>query len=292
MDRYQLKYGTDYTSVKVQQEPGGKSSINLGWQEPKVSKYGNQTDSRGSNRDDRNDYRSDPVKGRGGRDYQYSDADYTNEYSAPEPRGAKKPSGKAANLRNYDETYEDRNYGDSGRGYEPQPSNERGYDYGRGTGRKVVDRNYEEPDRGYEKKASGYERGGNEKRNDPYGKSNERCYNDSGRERNHDTYGRGYQESPVEDYGRNTEKRQPYAGRSNADLDRGSREQEYERPVDNRRRRDDDYSSNNYGGNNYASNNYSQQESDLNPRRTAKQPPKTSVKVQNPPGGQSSFIFG
>lgn len=265
MERDILKYDTDFTSVKVQQAPGGKSSINLSWQPEKGSKYGQP----GPNRDD---YRNNGPKGRGG---QYEEPIQDDYYSA-QSRGVKKPPSRGNKYRNYENPDEDRQY-DSGRGYE---TNERAYENPRSAyQKKVPERNYDEYERTYNEPVRNQRREPDPYTREDYGRNNY-TREDPGR----NEYAREPRNNyPREDYGRNEpddygrpEKKQ--SGRmSKADIDRRVRENE-ERP-DNRRREDYNYPKNNY-------------EDDLNPRRNPNQPAKTSVKVQNPPGGQSSFIFG
>ena len=296
MDREQLKYGTDYTSVKVRQEPGGKSSINLGWQDPKRSKYAHQVEGKSYQRGERNDYskgveqehdyRYEVPKKSNNREYQYSD--YNSEYLPSESKNTKAGGRGNEYEKNYDAGYNEytgnyeRNY-DSGKGYDRnyeysqgsdknyeyrrvnernietgKQNNKRNEEYTRGKGK-----NYEEPDRGYERNYNDYGRGGA----DSYGRNAER--------------NNGYAE---EEYGRgNQNRRQPQGERQgNVEYEREYRGQENERS--NYNRRNDDYG--------YTRNNYTSNEPYYNDRRPSKQQPKTSVKVQNPPGGQSSFIFG
>lgn len=278
MERDILKYDTDFTSVKVQQAPGGKSSINLSWQPEKGSKYGQQ----GSNRDD---YRNNAPKGRGG---QYEEPVQDDYYSA-QSKAVKKPPSRGNKYRNYENPDEDRQY-DSGRGYETYENPRSTYQ------KKAPERNYDEYERTYNEPVRNQRREPDPYAREDYGRNNytredpgrsnytredlgrnEYARESNARESNsRNNYTReDYGRNEPDDYGR-AEKRQ--SGRmSKADIDRNIRENE-EKP-DNRRRDDYNYSKNNY-------------EDDLNPRRNAKQPPKTSVKVQNPPGGQSSFIFG
>ena len=81
-----------------------------------------------------------------------------------------------------------------------------------------------------------------------------------------------------EDYARGQiDNRRKEGGRYQADNERSQQEYNYERnPEINRRRDDGRYNA--------------QYEPEFSDRQKPK--PKTSVKVQNPPGGQSSFIFG
>jgi hypothetical protein len=290
MDREQLKYGTDHTSVKVRQEPGGKSSINLGWENPKKAKGRQDLRPQGYERDDyyRNQepvYESKPEsRSRANRDYQPNveyEPDHYNDYG-------KKPTRNNPQSRGYEEEYEDRN------AYN-KPS-QRTYEYDRNQdSTRKPDKKYDEyarsnyneydrPEKNYDEyerpeKTYDYSRGNEVRNNRGNPRNTEYVRDEYARNDVRDDYGRN-EYTRDDDYSRNNDRKGLNSRGNKVDSSRGY--QEYDRETTYNRRNDEDpYSSNPY-----------QYEPDSNGRRQAKPKPKTSVKVQNPPGGQSSFIFG
>ena len=283
-NREHLKYGTEFTSVRVRQDPGGKSSLNLGWEDPKKSKNIRPGDSKFYQQDDRSNINRE-----------YEDPVYESRNTANKSRGNRDPSD------HYSE-YSDAKKKPVRNNYAREEENERNNDYGRGN-----ERNYEYS-RGNPKKTDARRA---ENKYDEYARPNERTYEEPQREKNYyegrsNEYGRnpnknrGYareeygrdeyarDEYARDDYARDEHPREDYArgqidnrrkegGRYQADNERSQQEYNYERnPEINRRRDDGRYNA--------------QYEPEFSDRQKPK--PKTSVKVQNPPGGQSSFIFG
>jgi hypothetical protein len=302
MERHQLKYGTDFTSVKVKQEPGGNSSINLAWggpgraQKPQAARdeVYREADA-GYNAGPRynpSKYAANPYDDETSGAYnprskpgRAADPEPYDDYSQGYGNSASR--NKPAYGRNkYEDDYrqnEDDRYGRNEEGYE----RERYQDYGRGNHEENYARgenwkNTEGSGRGnetYGRNVEGYSRNNAEgygKSGQRYGKGNERAGN-SGEEygRNYETYGRN-----EEGYGnkRSNYDEEECQGRSrNNEYERSERKggrgrgQEYEGRNDYGQKRDEGY--------------YAYQVSDSGK-------PKTSVKVKNPPGGQSHFTFG
>ncbi|OMJ68633.1 hypothetical protein SteCoe_33866 [Stentor coeruleus] len=80
----ELKYGTNYTSVKVKYAPGGASSINLAWEEPKVP-IGSRLDAKNS---EKRNAVQDPFKSREGIRGSYDNEDpnvYDRHQKMPQP---------------------------------------------------------------------------------------------------------------------------------------------------------------------------------------------------------------
>ena len=124
MDRDQLKYGTDHTSVKVKQVPGGTSSISLGWepeQRPKYSKpaqsrqdYSNY-ESRGQNYDDDYYPSQSKVQPRGGNQARDVDDDYRADRRQDYNSRANDDYGRGTNSKNsrFNDDYDDYSRGDA-----------------------------------------------------------------------------------------------------------------------------------------------------------------------------------
>jgi hypothetical protein len=296
MERSQLKYGTEFTSVKVSQQPGGTSSINLGWDEPPRARF-QQPEPKPVYRDDgyrRPENMHEPVKSRSPQGYyaqNYEEGFTANsrskpaqvaydEYSNPNYRGIEFEQQKAMprgeNLYQAEEAQNrfpglgrggvyGQNLGAFGRGNEGMGGPPMGGD---GIGRN------NDP---YGRNANLYARNNEPyaRSNDPYARNNEiLARNNDPYARNNDTYGRNN-----EPYGRNND---PYA-RNNEPYGRNA--DPYARNNEAYARNNDPYSRNNYADpQGYSENQYA--------RQGNKAIGKTSVKVQNPPGGQSHFTFG
>jgi hypothetical protein len=315
MDREQLKYGTDHTSVKVKQVPGGNSSINLGWEPQQKSKYSrpaaskqdySNSQSRGQTYEDEY-YSSKPkASGRGGNnrinesEYRRTDYEQREEYSRDAYKG---------NSRGYDD-YEDDYARSDGYSRDPYSANSRP-DYKSDSYSKPRAQDYSRGEPRGDSRGDPYARGSD--RNEGYGKTTDPySRNNEAYSRGTDSYSRG-----TDSYGRSQDgysragdsysrpgdsySRDQYSRDAGREAGRGYERDTYERDTYDR----------DYGRENYSQNkkNYDPgYEDDYEPRNTrnnerrnypeddyepgAKGKPKTSVKVKNPPGGQSSFIFG
>ena len=349
MDRDQLKYGTDHTSVKVKQVPGGTSSISLGWepeQRPKYSKpaqsrtdYSNY-ESRGQNNDE-DYYPSQPkVQSRGGNQLRDFDDDSRGDRRQEYNPRANEDYGRGNNYKNprANDDYDDYSRGDtySRDTYSKDPYSKDPYsrdpysrdpssyetssktsNQGRGdTGSRIQNSNGR--NEGYGKNQDSYGRGAdsNLKAGDSYGREDSYGRGGDSYGRGGDSYGRG-----GDTYGRGADTN---ARESAKDHGRGYNDSGYDRgysskdPYNNteyskKEYPSRDYQSSNYDRDTYEKDSYSQSSRRVDPgyddydsrsykqndRRnydddgqSSKSKAKTSVKVKNPPGGQSSFIFG